>query len=170
MKKENRKRDVQIHFRLTEDENAMFKKEVKKSGMTMNDYLIQVMVRRVGLSAVNCERILSDNDMELKFMVGDKCVGFASCFCWEEERRTQINSLFVIENFRNIGIEEQLFQEIEEFANMKHCKTISAYPGAEPYCPGGWLPLKDEKSLYEKNGYEQVGLVCNATPRMVKTL
>ena len=48
--KANRKRCVQVKFRLTPEENAVLQKDVKDSGLSKNDYIIKTIINRVGLS------------------------------------------------------------------------------------------------------------------------
>lgn len=168
--KENRKRSVQLHFRLTPDENALFQKQIQESGMTMSEYLIKLLINRVGLSAVNCHRKLSENGMKLDFVIGNHSIGYAKCSYDQEKNMVSIRSLYVIERWRGQGIEDQLLQEIEDYAVLKGASSIVSYPGPEPFCPGGWLPLNDEIALYKAHGYKQMRIVAGDILRMEKRL
>ena len=167
---ENRRRNVQIHFRLTPEENVLFQRQIKRTGLTMTDYLRRLLIQRVGLSAVNCQRKVSERGLKLDFLIGGKSVGYAKCAYGQEENVVSIQSLYVVEAWRGNGIETQLLQEIEDFAVLKRASAIVSYPGPEPFCPGGWIPLDEEVRLYEENGFKQNGTISGVTPRMVKIL
>ena len=77
--KANRKRCVQVKFRLTPEENAVLQKDVKDSGLTKNDYIIKTIINRVGLSVLSCERRYCSNSVDIHFMLANKRIGYALC-------------------------------------------------------------------------------------------
>lgn len=166
----NRTRPVQLHFRLSEEENQLLQQEIAKSGLKRNEFFIRLLINRIGLSAVNCKRKISRNDMELQFTLGNKTVGYASCFHNESENLVQICSLYVIPAFRGYGIEDQLLDEVELYAKAKGASSLVGYCGPEPYCPGEWLTEDKAIALYQAHGYQETGRVCHVVPKMEKML
>lgn len=169
-KKINRKRNIQVKFRLTPEENAVFQKDVQDSGLSKNDYLIKTVINRIGLSAISCERKYGNKSIEIKFMLANRIVGYASCLFFENIQKVQISSFYVIKPLQNIGIEEKLLQEILDFAKLNQASCIIAYPGSEPYCPTEWKPLAVQTEWYEHNGFKIDHYINGATPCMVKQL
>ena len=45
--KANRKRCVQVKFRLTPEENAVLQKDVRDSGLSKNDYIIKTIIQKI---------------------------------------------------------------------------------------------------------------------------
>lgn len=168
--KANRKRCVQVKFRLTPEENAVLQKDVKDSGLSKNDYIIKTIINRVGLSVLSCEREYSGNSVNIHFMLANKRIGYASCLFLRNIKKIQVSSFYVIKPFQDIGVEEKLLQEIEDFADMNQAESIVAYPGAEPYCPTEWKSIDTQTAWYETNGFAIDHMVSGATPCMVKQL
>lgn len=166
----NRKRSVQVKIRLTPEEKAVLQKDVKASGFSLNDYIIRAVINRVGLSAVTCERKYCGNSVDLHFMLADKRIGYASCLYFENLKKVQVSSFYVIKPFQDLGIEEKLIAEIQDYAELKNAKSIVAYPGAEPYCPTEWKTIDIQREWYERQGFKFDHMICNATPCMVKEL
>ena len=77
--KANRKRCVQVKFRLTPEENAVLQKDVKDSGLSKNDYIIKTIINRVGLSVLSCERRYCSNSVDIHFMLANKRIGYFRC-------------------------------------------------------------------------------------------
>lgn len=67
MKKEKRERTIQLKFRCTEEEAEQIRKKIKKSGCTMQDYLLQASLK----SKVD----VLDNSVLLAFMPEIKRIG-----------------------------------------------------------------------------------------------
>ena len=168
--KANRKRCVQVKFRLTPEENAVLQKDVKDSGLTKNDYIIKTIINRVGLSVLSCERKYCGNSVDIHFMLANKRIGYASCLLLRNIKKVQVSSFYVIKPFQDIGIEEKLLQEIEDFADMNQAESIVAYPGAEPYCPTEWKSIDIQTAWYETNGFAIAHMIYGTTPCMVKQL
>lgn len=168
--KVNRKRCVQVKFRLTPEENAVLQKDVKDSGLSKNDYIIKTIINRVGLSILSCERKIYGNSIEINFMLVNKRIGYASCLFLKNIKKVQVSSFYVIKQFQDIGIEEKLLQEIEDFADMNQAESIIAYPGAEPYCPTEWKPIDTQTAWYKTNGFKIDHMINGATPCMIKQL
>lgn len=169
-KKVNRKRCVQVKLRLTPSERAVLEHDIKKSGLTQNDYLIQKLINRVGISAISCERIYCGSSVVISLKLGDQVVGYASCLYFDNLKKVQVSGFYVIKPFQDIGIEENLLQEILDYAALKEAKSVIAYPGTEPYCPTEWKPIDVQKKWYESQGFEFDHMVCNTTPCMIKAL
>lgn len=170
MVKENRKRCIQVKIRLTPEENAVLQKDVSTSGLSKNDYIIKTLINRVGLSVLSCERKYCGNSVDIRFMLANKCVGYASCLFFGNIQKVQVSSFYVIKPFQDIGIEEKLLQEIQDYADLNAATCIIAYPGVEPYCPTEWKPIDVQTQWYESQGFKVDHLINNATPCMVKTL
>ena len=168
--KANRKRSVQIKFRLTPEESAVLERDIQKSQLSKNDYFIKTMINRIGLSAISCERKLCGNGIEIHFMLASKRIGYASCLFFRNIKKVQVSSFYVVKQFQDIGIEEKLLQEIEDFAYMNQAESVIAYPGSEPYCPTEWKPIDVQTAWYEENGFHVDHLVSGATPCMMKKL
>jgi GNAT superfamily N-acetyltransferase len=168
--KANRKRCVQVKFRLTPEENAVLQKDVKDSGLSKNDYIIKTIINRVGLSVLSCERRYCSNSVDIHFMLANKRIGYASCLFFRNIKKVQVSSFYVIKPFQDIGIEEKLLQEILDYAELNQAEGIIAYPGAEPYCPTEWKPIDTQTAWYETNGFTIDHMVSGATPCMVKQL
>ena len=86
--KANRKRSVQIKFRLTPEESAVLEQDIKKSKLSKNDYFIKTMINRIGLSAITCERKLYDNSIEVHFMLSNKRIGYANCLFFKNIKKS----------------------------------------------------------------------------------
>ena len=168
--KANRKRCVQVKFRLTPEENAVLQKDVKDSGLSKNDYIIKTIINRVGLSVLSCEREYCGNSVNIHFMLANKRIGYASCLFLRNIKKIQVSSFYVIKPFQDIGVEEKLLQEIEDFADMNQAESIVAYPGAEPYCPTEWKSIDTQTAWYETNGFAVDHMIYGTTPCMVKQL
>lgn len=166
----NRKRCVQVKFRLTPEENAMLQKDVKDSGLSKNDYIIKTIINRVGLSVLSCERKYCGNSVDISLMLANKKIGYASCLFFRNIKKVQVSSFYVIKPFQDVGVEEKLLQEIYDYAKLKQAAEIVAYPGAEPYCPTEWKLLDVQTAWYEKQGFKIDHLINNATPCMIKDL
>ena len=166
----NRKRCVQVKFRLTPEENAVLQKDVKDSGLSKNDYIIKTIINRVGLSVLSCERRYCGNSVDIHFMLANKRVGYASCVFFRNIKKVQVSSFYVIKPFQDIGIEEKLLQEIQDYAELNSAASIITYPGAEPYCPTEWKPIDAQTEWYENQGFKIDHLINNATPCMIKDL
>lgn len=169
-KKVNRKRWVQVKLRMTPEEKAIFEQDVHRSGLSQNDYLIQTLINKVGLSAIDCERKYWSNSVDITFRIGGQRIGYASCLYFENLGKVQVSSFYVIKPFQDVGIEEALLGEIIVYADLKQAKSIIAYPGAEPYCPTEWKPLDVQTKWYESKGFKNDHMVYNTTPCMVKEL
>ena len=168
--KANRKRSVQIKFRLTPEESAVLEQDIKKSKLSKNDYFIKTMINRIGLSAITCERKLYDNSIEVHFMLSNKRIGYANCLFFKNIKKVQISSFYVLKQFQDIGIEEQLLQEIVLFAETHQAESIIAYPGAEPFCPTEWKPIDVQTTWYQKNGFDVDHMIYGYTPCMMMKL
>ena len=168
--KATRTRGVQVQFRLTPEENAVLQKDVKDSGLSKNDYIIKTIINRVGLSVLSCERRYCSNSVDIHFMLANKRIGYASCLFFRNIKKVQVSSFYVIKPFQDIGIEEKLLQEIEDFADMNQAESIVAYPGAEPYCPTEWKSIDTQTAWYETNGFAIDHMIYGTTPCMVKQL
>lgn len=168
--KANRKRSVQIKFRLTPEESAMLERDIKNSQLSKNDYFIRTLINRIGLSAISCERKIFGNGIEFHFKLADKRIGYASCLFYPNIRKVQVNSFYVVKQFQDMGIEEKLLQEIIDFADMNQAECVIAYPGAEPYCPTEWKPIEVQTAWYEENGFIVDHMIYGATPCMMKKL
>ena len=168
--KVNRKRCVQIHFRVTPEEAAVLKKDVQSSGLTKSDYIIKTLINKVGLSALSCERKYCSNGVDISLMLANKRIGYASCLFFKNIKKVQISSFYVIKPFQDIGAEEKLLQEILDYADLNQADGVIAYPGAEPYCPTEWKPIDTQTAWYESNGFKIDHLVNGSTPCMIKDL
>lgn len=166
----NRKRCVQVKFRLTPEENAVLQKDVKDSGLSKNDYIIKTIINRMGLSVLSCEKEYCSSSVDIHIMLANKRIGYASCVAYDSLKKIQICGFYVIKPFQDLGIEEKLLQEIHDYAKLKQAAEIVAYPGAEPYCPTEWKPLDVQTEWYEKQGFKIDHLINNATPCMIKEL
>ena len=138
--------------------------------MSKNEYIIRTLINRNGLSALNCERKICGNSVEISFKISDKTVGYASCFYFENLNKVQINSLFVVKPFWDFGIEEKLFEEIICFSELHNASEIIAYPAAEPHCPTSWKALEIQVEWYTNLGFVTHHLVAESTPCMIKRL
>lgn len=167
---ENRRRSVQVKFRLTPEEFAVFQKDVTDSGLSKNDYLIRTLINRAGLSAVNCERRYCSNTVDIYFKIGGQRIGYASCLFFKNIQKVQISSFYVIKPLQNVGIEEKLLHEILDYATLCGASSIVAYPGPEPYCPTAWKPMDEQTEWYVAQGFQLDHKVNNVIPCMIKTL
>lgn len=168
--KGNRKRCVQVKFRLTPEENAAFQKDVTASGLSKNDYIIKTLINRVGLSVLSCERKYCDNSLDIHFMLANQRIGYASCLFLRNIKKVQVSSFYVIKPFQGIGVEEKLLQEILDYAELNQAESVIAYPGSEPHCPTEWKPIDVQTQWYESQGFSVDHLIYNSTPCMVKPL
>ena len=169
-KKVNRKRWVQVKFRLTPEESAVLEHDVKDSGLSKNEYLIKTLINRIGLSAINCERKYCGNSVDISFKIGGQRIGYASCLYFENIQKVQVSGFYVIKPYQDIGIEEKLLQEILDYADLNGAASIVAYPGAEPYCPTEWKPLDVQTAWYEAQGFKIDHMINGVIPCMVKDL
>lgn len=168
--KENRTRSVQVKFRLTPEEKSALDHDVKRSGLTLNSYLIQTLINRVGLSAINCERKYSNGCVDISFKIGGQRIGYASCLFFENIQKVQVSGFYVIKPFQDMGIEEKLLEEIYDYAKMNGAESIVAYPGPEPYCPTAWKPMDVQTAWYAANGFKIDHMINSVVPCMIKVL
>lgn len=168
--KENRRRSVQVKFRLTPFENAVFERDVINSGLSKNDYLIKTLINRVGLSAISCERKYFPSGVDISLTMGNQRIGYVSCLFFKNLKIVQLSSFYVVKPFQDIGVEEKLLAEIWEFADLNDAAQIVAYPGAEPYCPTEWKSLEMQIKWYQDQGFIVDHKVNGTTPCMVKKL
>lgn len=166
--KENRKRWVQVKFRLTPEEAAILDRDVECSGLSKNDYLIQTLINRIGLSAIHCERKYCGNGAEISFKLGSQRIGYASCLSFKNTGKVQICSFFVAKPFQNLGIEENLLEEVQQFLRLNEASSLIAYPSAEPSCPTEWKTIEEQTAWYEQQGFCVDHMIYNATPCMIK--
>lgn len=169
-KKENRKRCVQVKFRLTPEESAVLEHDIQDSGLSKNAYLIQTLINRIGLSAVSCERKYCSSSMEIFFRIGKQRIGYASCLFFENLQRVQVSGFYVVKPYQDMGIEEKLLHEIRDYADLNGAESIVAYPGAEPYCPTEWKPMDIQTAWYEAQGFHVDHMVNGVIPCMVMDL
>lgn len=167
---ENRRRSIQVNFRLTPEENAVFQKDVLNSGLSKNDYLIKTLINRVGLSAITCERRYCGSSIDISLNLGGQRIGYASCLFFSNLKKVQISSFYVLKQFQDIGVEDKLLQEILEYAKLNSASTIIAYPGPEPYCPTAWKPIDVQTAWYEQKGFYLDHKVNGVIPCMIKEL
>ena len=168
--KANRKRSVQLKFRLTPEESAVFERDVKKSGLTKNEYIIRTIINRVGLSVLSCERKYCGGSVDISIKLGQKRIGYASCLYFQNIRKVQISSFYVIKPFQDAGIEDMLLQEILDYGELNNAAGVIAYPGTEPYCPTEWKPLDVQRAWYEEHGFKFDHMLYNSTPCLIKDL
>ena len=169
-KKENRIRSVQVKFRLTPEEKSALDHAVKRSGLTLNSYLIQTLINRVGLSAITCERKYSDGCLDISFKLGGQRIGYASCLFFKNIRKVQVSGFYVTKPFQDMGVEEKLLEEIYDYARMNGAESIVAFPGPEPYCPTEWKPMDVQAAWYKENGFKVDHMINNVVPCMIKEL
>lgn len=168
--KTNRKRWVQVKLRLTPEESEVLEYDVKESGLAKNNYLINTLINRSGLSAINCERKYWGNSVDISFLVGGQRIGYASCLFFEDQGQIQVSSFYVVKPFQDMGIEEKLLQEILNYADLNHAATVIAYPGSEPYCPTEWKTMDVQREWYESKGFVVDHMVNGVIPCMIKGL
>ena len=168
--KVNRKRCIQVKFRLSPEELAVLDFDIQQSGLSRNDYLIQTLINRMGLSAISCERKYWGSSAEITFKICNQRIGYASCLFFADTDTVQISSFYVLKPFQDMGIEEKLLHEINRYAEMNHAAKILAYPGPEPYCPTEWKPMDVQKAWYEDRGFSHHHNVMGITPCMMKSL
>lgn len=148
----------------------MLEQDIKKSGLSKNDYIVRLLINRIDQSAVTCERKYFSNGVDIHFKIGNRRIGYASCLYFQNINKIQISSLYVTKPFQDTGIEEELLQKIQEYAALKKAASIIAYPGAEPYCPTEWKSLEMQTQWYKDQGFKIDHMVYNATPCMIKDL
>lgn len=168
--KVNRKRCMQVKFRLSPEELAVLDFDIQQSGMSRNDYLIQTLINRMGLSAISCERKYWGSTAEITFKIRNQRIGYASCLFFDDTDTVQISSFYVLKPFQDMGIEEKLLHEIHEYAELNHAARILAYPGPEPYCPTEWKPMDVQTAWYEAQGFQISHLINGVVPSMEKQL
>ena len=168
--KVNRKRCMQVKFRLSPEELAVLDFDIQQSGMSRNDYLIKTLINRMGLSAIVCERKYCGSNVDIAFKIRNQRIGHASCLLFEETNTIQISSFYVLKPFQDMGIEEKLLHEIHEYAALNQAARIVAYPGPEPYCPTEWKPMDIQTAWYEAQGFQISHLINGVIPSMEKQL
>ena len=170
MAKENRTRSVQVKFRLTPEEKSALDRDVKRSGLTLNNYLIQILINHIGLSAINCERRYCGGSVDISFKIGGQRIGYANSLYLENIRQVQVCGFYVVKPFQNMGIEEKLLEEIYDYADLNGAESIIAYPGPEPYCPTEWKPMDVQTAWYEDKGFKIDHMINGVVPCMIKDL
>ena len=65
--------------------------------------------------------------------------------CFFANGEVQIKDLFVIEKYRNKGIEQFLMEKVNEYAKEKNAEQIITYLGPEPFCPDGQIEIGKER-------------------------
>ena len=170
MLKEKRRRWVQVKLRLTPEEKSALEMDAKRSGLSKNEYMIRTLINRVGTSAITCERTYCGGSVDIHLKVGNQRIGYASCLFFKPQKEVQISSFYVIKPFQNFGIEEQLIQEIYDYAELKQADSIVVFPGAEPYCPTEWKLMDVQVAWYEQQGFEVDHYINGVTPCMIKNL
>lgn len=168
--KVKRTRNIQVTLRLTPKEKSILDQDIKKSRMSMNEYLIHTLINKVGLSALNCERRYCGSCLELSFKIANQRIGYASCLYFENQKQLQISGFYVIKPFQDIGIEEKLMDEIHDYAALNRAQSIVAYPGPEPYCPTQWKAMDAQTAWYEAQGFHIDYMVNGVVPCMIKDL
>ena len=169
-KKGNRKRWVQVKLCLTPEEKSVLDHDVRNSGLSQSEYLLQTLINKIDRSAISCERKYSNSCLDISFKIGKQRIGYASCLYFESTNTVQVSGFYVIKQFQDLGIEEKLLQEIAEYADINGAEKIVAYPGPEPYCPTEWKPLDVQTAWYKAQGFHLDHLVNNIIPCMIKPL
>ena len=170
MKMENRKRNVQVKFRLTQEESDALSKVISNSGMTRNDYIIQTLIKKVTMPMLKMVKKYYGNSVELNCKLGNQVMAYCRCSYYESLDQVEIHSLFVSKSYRSSELMKNLLDEVIAFAKEKEACSIKAICGCEPMSKSGQLSLEEEISFYEENGFvRQIGVVANI-PVMVKTM
>ena len=164
----NRNREVKI--RLSDAEYKFLQRSVKDTGLSLSKYIRNKILSTLGVPLFSCNRKIFDTFMELELIADKKVIGYMSCSYEYGECLTRINSLYVIQAYRGIDIEDALLKEATDFALQHHSKTIVAFPGTEPYCPDKMPSAPEQIAWYEKHGYIHDHDVCGVIPCMIKSL
>lgn len=168
MKIENRKRNVQVKFRLTPEESALLNKCVDGSGMNRNDYIIRELITRATIPRLSWEKRYFGNDVEIICKLGKHIAGYARCsMCLGQ---IQIHNLFVSKTYRNSDLMDKLLDEVYVFAEEKEAGSIQIFCGAEPMTKDGQIPLDQEIAFYERNGFERMKSLFADVPYMVRAM
>lgn len=167
MRAENRKRNMQVKFRLTPEENEMLRDEIRGSGMTINDYIIQSLIKKASFSIMSWEKVYCGNDMEIKCLMGKRVVGYARCSYFKDLKEVRISSLFVEKTYRNTEMMDGLIKAVISFAREQEADLLKVICGCEPFSRTGQMDLDTEIEWYAKRGFiRNQGIY----PIMVKTL
>lgn len=167
MRTENRKRNMQVKFRLTPEENELLRDEIRGSGMTINDYIIQSLIRKVLFPILSWEKVYCGNGMEIKCFLGKRIVGYAKCSYFEDLKQVRIYSLFVESSYRNTEMMDDLVNAVTSFAREHKADSLKVICGCEPFSRTGQMDLDTEMEWYTKRGFiRNQGIY----PIMVKTL
>lgn len=164
----NRKHE--INFRLSDAEYKYLQRNVKGSGLSRSKYVRDKLFSAIGSPLFSYKHTFSDTFMELEILLGRKVIGYVSCHYEKEKSLTQIGSLFVLQAFREMDIEDILLREATDFAIQHQSATIISYPGIDPNCPDKMPPIEQQKAWYESRGYIHDHDVCAIIPCMIKTL
>ncbi len=117
---------------------------------------------------MNKEYTISDSlelDIKNRF---DKVVAHADCSLIDGT--VEIKSLYVLQKFRDKGLDDVLLSKIVQYAAEKNAHQIRVYCGPEPFCPDGQIPLDDEIKWYSAHGFFHNHTVFGVVPCMVKPL
>lgn len=167
MRTENRKRNMQVKFRLTPEENDLLRDEIRDSGMTINDYIIQALITKTPFPILSWEKVYCGNGMELKCLVGKRIVGYAKCSYFKELEEVRIYSLFVEKAYRNTEVMDKLFTAVTSFAKEQKAESLKVICGCEPFSRTGQMALDAEMTWYKKRGFVRNHSIY---PCMVKAL
>ena len=167
MRTENRKRNMQVKFRLTPEENDLLRDKIHSSGMTINDYIIQSLIRKTPFSILSWEKIFCGNGMEMKCLLGKRVVGYAHCSYFDELKETRIHSLFVERAYRNTEMMDELIESVISFAREQGAERVKVVCGCEPFSRTGQMALDTEMDWYAKRGFERSN---SRFPYMIKIL
>lgn len=168
MKMENRKRNVQVKFRLTPEENEVLCKCVNGSGMSRNDYIIRELINKATLPMLSWEKRFCGNSVEIICKLGKHTAGYVSCSWYSDQ--IQIHSLFVSKAYRKSELMDKLLEEVYVLAEENKSTCVKICCGAEPMAKDGQIPLEQEIYFYEKNGFECKNNILGGIPVMVKAL
>ena len=168
MKMENRKRNVQVKFRLTPEESVVLNRCVDGSGMTRNDYIVRELITRATIPRLSWEKRYFGNDVEIICKLGKHIAGYARCsMCLGQ---IQIHNLFVSKTYRSSDLMDKLLEEVCIFAEDKGAGSIQIYCGAEPMAKDGQIPLDQEIAFYERNGFERTKSLFTNVPHLVRPM
>lgn len=111
----------------------------------------------------------NDYQIEIKNRKGS-IVAFLRCKLQQNGKKVLIDSLFVEEKYRNMAFEDDLLQSAEQYAREKGASEIVVYPGPEPLCWSGQIPVSSEITFYKQHGYTHDHDVMGIIPCLKKTL
>ena len=144
MRTENRKRNMQVKFRLTPEENDLLRDEIRDSGMTINDYIIQALITKTPFPILSWEKVHCGNGMEIKCFLGKRIVGYAKCSYFADLKQVRIYSLFVEKSYRNTEVMDDLIKVVISFARENEADLLKVICGCEPFSKTGQMDLETE--------------------------